>query len=307
MKFLIVDKNKRLGDPGKEHYAVERIQQELDKMAIPHDFCHFSDISVEIIDGKLELYANKKPLSEYTHIIPRGHHTNEYYIKQMLVAYSKHHEIKVQNAEFIQLMPDYSKVQQMIAMGEAGIPYIPSYFTPAGNYHEHMSEIEKIGFPMIYKHIYGEYKIEKIDGVDKFKKNIYLLKNQEELKSQCVNRSDPDKYFVQRFVDIGEDFRAFMIGGKFLCGSKRKATENFITVNKGEYTALDNPTPEFLQLCEKTAKVFAADYCAIDIIYVGNTPYVLEINMAPGFKSFETKIKGISANIPRAMIENLIS
>ncbi len=305
MKFLLVDKRKRLGDPGEAHYAIQRLQETLNQKGIECDYCHFDEISTQVINGKLNLLACQKSLTDYSHIIMRGHRPNEYYIKQEVVEFALNNNIKVLNAEFIKLMPDYNKIQQMIIMGQNNIPYIDSYYSPTGQYHQDTEILKQIGFPLIYKHTHGEYRIEKIDGEDKFKKNIFLANNSEELEQLVKSQPNPEKFFIQKFVNIGEDYRAIMVGGKYLSGWKRKATGSFLTVSRGEYSLYDKPTPEFLELVEKIASIFRADYCAIDIIYIDKKPYVLEINMDPGFKSFETKINA-GVDVAGAIIEKTL-
>ncbi len=306
MKFLIVDKSKRAGEPEEPRTAVKRLQEELDLRKISHDFCEFKDISIETQGENFTLRANGIDLKEYTHVILRGHRVNEYKLKQYIAMYGKKNNIHVQNADFILAMPHYNKLFQMVQMTQNGIPYLDSFYTPDGQYHKHVEALNRIGFPLIYKHTDGEYRIEEINGQPKLKKNVFLINNLEELEKQCTQRNDPELYFIQRFASIGEDYRAMYIGGKFYGGFKRAATQNFITVSHGEYTAYDQPSPEFLEICNKTASLFKAEYCAIDVIYENGKPYVLEINMSPGFKAFETKIEGKKYNVAGAIIDSMI-
>jgi len=306
MKFLLIDKRKRVGELDSQHYAVQRIQQVLEGKGIAHEFCHFDEILMTTEAEKPQLYAKNQPLTEYSHIIMRGHRPNEYQIKQLIVSFASQNNIKVLNSEFIKIMPDYNKIVQMELMTQNGIAYLDSCYRLDGQYHLDKTAIKKIGFPLIYKHIYGEYRLEKIDGEFKTKKNIFLIKDINSLKQQCTERKDPQKYFIQKFVDIGEDVRMILIKGKFLSGWKRKATRNFLTVSKGEYSLLENPEKELLKLAEDTASLFRADYCAIDIIYSDNKPYVLEINMDPGFKAFETKIEGSNVDVAEEIVESVL-
>ncbi len=316
MKFLIVDKRKRVGNLDTLHYAVQRLQEELDKKDIEHDFCHFDEITISVEDNKLVARAKQTPLNEYTHIIFRGHRTHyEYMTKLLVVEYADKHGIKVQNSEFIKILPYYNKVQQMVVMAQNDIPYLDSYYSLDGHYDQKEQKLDDLNFPLIYKHTEGEYRVEKIDGKRKLKKNVYLVNDKAELKELIEKRDKPEdkfikkasKYFLQEFVDIGEDYRAMMSGGKYLGGWKRVATDSFLTVRKGEYTLYNEPSEQFRKLSCKVAEVFKADYCAIDIIYVDKKPYILEINMEPGFKSFETKLEGNDVNVAKAMIEHMAS
>jgi len=316
MKFLIVDKRKRIGDLTTPHYAVQRLRDTLDKQNIHHEFCYFDEITLHTRDSEFTPFAKDKPVSEYTHIIFRGHRSHyEYMLKLFVVQYADKHNIRVQNSEFIKQIPHYNKLSQMVILAQAEIPCIDSYYSIDGKYDEKTNALDQIRFPLIYKHTEGAYRTEVIDGKEKLKKNVFLVNDVEELKKEIRLRDNPDKtflgkdsmFFIQKFVDIGEDYRAIMVGGKYLSGWKRTATTGFLTVSKGKYSLYDKPEKEFSALAVNVAKLLKADYCGIDIIYVDNKPYVLEVNMEPGFKAFETKIEGCNIDVASAIIENLIS
>ncbi len=316
MKFLIVDKRKRIGNLKKLHYAVKRLQETLDKKQIPHDFCHFDELTLHNKDNEFKIYAKGKELKEYSHVIFRGHRTHyEYMTKYFVTMYAAEHQMYVQNAKFIQKFPYYNKLYQMAFFAQNDLPYLESYYSVDGHYDQKQFALEKIGFPLIYKHTEGKYKTKEIDGKKKLKKHVYLVKNTEELKEKIEMWDKPDEkfiskdseFFLQKFTDIGEDYRAIMIGGKFFSGWKRVATEGFLTVNKGKYSLYENPDPKFLELAQNATKALEADYCALDIIYSDEKPYILEVNMEPGFKSFETKIEEADVDVAAAMIDHALS
>lgn len=316
MKFLIIDIAKRLGNKDEPQYAVQRLAEELKNRDIPCDLAFYSDVVISVENGICIVTVKRSPLNEYTHVIIRGHRTPyEYMLKQYIVAYADLHGIIVQNAEYIKKWSQYNKLLQMQFFASAGLAYIDSAYCIDGRYWEQNDLLKKIGFPMIYKHIEGEYKIEIVDGKEKFKKNVYLANTVQELKelSNTYDKIDerfttsPSKYYIQKFIDSGIDYRATMIGGQYFSGWKREATQNFLTVSKGEYTLYDNPEPALKDLAIKTAHLLAADYCAVDIIYSASTPYILEVNMNPGFKAFETKLKGQHEDIASAIIDQLIN
>jgi glutathione synthase/RimK-type ligase-like ATP-grasp enzyme len=316
MRFLIIDKRKRVGNIDTLHYAVQRLQEALDSKSVEHDFCHYDEIALQTKNNKLIIHAKDKQLDEYTHIIFRGHRTHyEYMLKYYIVQYADKNDIRVQNSEFIKTLPYYNKLNQMIIMAQNDIPYIDSYYSLDGHYDKKSEALADLDLPVIYKHTEGKYRVEKIDGKNKLKKNIYLAENKDELKELIEKRDNiddkfinkPSYFFLQKFEDIGEDYRAMMIGGKYLGGWKRVATEGFLTVRHGEYSLYNEPSDKFRKFSEKVAKVFKADYCAIDIIYSGDKPYVLEINMEPGFKSYETKLEGNDVKVAEAMVEHMMS
>lgn len=315
MKFLIIDKRKRVGDLTTPHYAVTRLCEELKKRKIECETGYFDELDFVVTKGEFRVLFRNDPLEKYTHIIMRGHRTQyEYMMKRYVIEYAEQKSIKVQNSDFIKLVPFYDKLFQMKIMSENSIPYLPSAYTLDGKYFEKPELIETIGFPMIYKHTEGEYRTEIIDGEEKTKKNVFLAHDINDLRKFYEERDNPEatflthpsKYFIQKYVDIGEDYRALMIGGEYFGGWKRVATRNFLTVSKGQYINYPDPSPEFLKIAKDVTGLFRADYCAIDIIYSDKKPYVLEINMSPGFKAFETKIEDLQVDVAKGIIDQMI-
>lgn len=315
MKFLIVDKRKRIGDLTTPHYAVTRLLEELKTRSIECDLANFDDINFFVKEGKFGITIKNNPLTNYTHIILRGHRTKyEYMMKKYIVDFAEQNSIKVQNSEFIKVSNFYDKLFQMKLMSENNIPHLDSAYTLDGKYYEKPELLQLIGFPMVYKHTEGENRIEKVGDEDKNKKNVFLANNIEELKALCLEHDNPEEtfinkpaqYFIQKYANIGEDYRAIVIGGKYIGGFKREATQNFITVSKGNYTPHNNPDPEFVAIAEKTAALFKADFCAMDIIYDNGKPYILEINMNPTFKAQETKVEGADVDIAKLIIDQMV-
>ena len=316
MHFLIVDIHKRLGDTGKPQYVVQRLSEELKKRDIPCDLCSYQDLTLSLGSGTYTINVLGTPLEAYSHIIMRGHRTPyEYMLKQYVVQYAESHGIVVQNAEFIKKWLHYNKILQMQYCSAAGLPYPDSAYCIDGRYWEKKELLGRLGFPIIFKHIEGEYRIEVIDGKEKFKKNVFLAHSVDELK-ELSNTYDqiednfttkPSRFFLQKYIDSGVDYRAIMLGGKYVSGWKREATKSFLTVSSGEYSLYENPDPGLKELAEKTAAALSADYCAIDMIYSNETPYILEVNMNPGFKAFETKVKGVTIDMASAIIDQILT
>lgn len=316
MRFLIVDIRKRVGPTDTPHYAVQRLLDVLSERNITGETCHYDNLDLSVEEGALVIRACGIPLTEYTHIIMRGHRTlYEYMLKQYVAAYAQKHGIRLQNARIIQKLPHYTKTIQMVLLAQAGIPYVDSFYCVDGLYWQKEDALKRIGFPLIYKHTEGGYRIETIKGENKTKKNIFLINTKEELRNACLEWDQPEEqfltkpstYFIQKYVPTGEDYRSILIEGRFLSAWKRSATGSFLTVNKGQYALVASPDKDFIDLSERTAQLLEADYCAVDIIYDNGKPHVLEINMNPGFKSFETKLEGNTVDIASAIIDNMLN
>lgn len=317
MHFLIVDIRKRVGNLETPQYAVRRISDVLTSKDIPVTLAHYDDIAVSMKDGTLTITVLGKPLESFTHVIMRGHRTHyEYMLKQYIAAYAETHNVRVQNAEMIKFLSHYTKLNQLNIIAEAQLPYIDSYYCIDGRYWEKKEALASIGFPMVYKHTEGIYRIDVIDGKHKTKKNVYLVNDKGELEQECIRRDNPEElftlkpsmYFIQKYINSGEDYRAVMLNGKLISAWKRVANRSFLTVGAGsEYSRYNNPDKKFVEIAVKTARTFKAEYCAVDMMFVKNTPYVVEINMNPGFKALETKVKDNTVDVAQSIVESMLA
>ena len=204
-----------------------------------------------------------------------------------------------QNIETLKLLPYYDKLYVYNLCIENNLPTIPSYYKTSGDY------LGILPYPFIIKDVTGENDVVVIEGKEKIKKNVYLIEKEEDLKQERLIGKNLTKYYAQKFLTSGEDFRVFVAKGAVIGGFRRKATEGFFTVKRGVYTFFDKENnPEMVELAQRAARVFKADFIAIDIMRdENNKPLIQEISLNPGFKAYETKIGEGFVNIAKAIIE----
>jgi hypothetical protein len=317
-KYLIIDKPSRVELKDGIPYAIAQLTNQIEANGDTWEFALNTEISLKVVDEAFQIFVKNIPIESYTHIMLRGHHSRrDYEIKQMIVeyieSYNKTHKesnIKVHNAQFIKTLPHYTKMYQAMVCAQNQIPYLNTYYKSAGNYN--VNELVDKGDiktdKVIMKHYTGKNDLRWIDGKQKIKKNIFMIEKAEDFNQENFKKKDKSAFFMQEFIPIGEDFRIFMKGDKYIGGWKRKATTSFITVDKGEYSNYNNPSKEILDLSKRTAKAFKSDFVAIDIIEKDGKPYVLEVNMNPGFKAYENKVEGTigvdKADIAKEIIES---
>ena len=142
MKYLIIDKRPRVGE--KEiPTASERIMEELGKKNIEYDFMFNDQLQFIFMDGKMEIKARENDITEYTHIIFRGHalhNDHEYHYKRYIIDFAEQYnkespdkKILVQNAEAIKRFPYYNKIAMAQFCSINNIPYFNTYFRTDGN------------------------------------------------------------------------------------------------------------------------------------------------------------------------------
>lgn len=313
MKYLILDKEQRTSYSKKYTTAVRRIIEELEKKEIEYDFAYNSQVEFIIENNEFTVLANGRDITEYSHILFRGHHLHipqQYHMKRMVVDAVDYHnkknntDIKVQNAQTIKQLPYYNKMYIGMFFAQLNLPYFPSYYRMDGNYKANREHLTR--YPMIIKSYQGVNDLRKIDGKRKIKKNVYKLSKVEDLDQEWLKEKDKKNFFLQEMSETAIDFRTFVSKGKLVGGWKRESTDDgFMTVGGGrKYSMYNNPPKEVVTIAEKAANALKADFLAVDFMYLKKEPYIQEISLNPGFKAYETKIEGEPINVAKAIVES---
>lgn len=312
MKFIIIDKRQRgkVGETLEIPTGSARLIEELQKKNIEYDFIYNDQLEFIFNNGKTIIKANNKDLTEYTHIIFRGHALNndhEYHYKRYIIdfidQYNKENpdkNILVQNSEAIKKFPYYNKIALTQFCSKNNIPFFNTYFKTNGDYLSNREYIKE--YPLIIKEYSGVNRVELIDGEEKIKKNVFKIDKDEDYKQEGLNGQHLSNFFIQEFADSGEDYRIFVKSGKVIGGWKRKASDGFMTVKKGIYEMYNEPNEEIKEIAERVATLLDADFMAIDFMYINGKAAVQEWSFHPGYKAYETKIEGKPINIAEAII-----
>lgn len=308
MKYLIIDKRQRLKDEPTS--ANIRLIEELNKKSIPHTLAYFDELEFEFINGETLIKAKGEDIRKYSHIIFRGHDLHnemEYQFKRYIVEYTDKHnlnnptnKILVQNSKSIKNLPYYNKISLALFCSQNGIPYFNTYFRPDGKYLEKRDVLNS--YPLIIKDYSGANRIEKINGEDKIKKNVFKVDTPEGYEQEYLKDLDLSRMFIQEFSDSNIDMRIFVSKGKVVAGWKRQGSQSFMTVSHGIYSMYNVPDAEIKFFAENVARIFEADFIAVDIMMMKGKPLLQEISLHPGFNAYENKIEGEPVNIAEAII-----
>jgi len=290
--------------------ASSRILEELKKKNITADFVYNDEIEILFMDGSTQIKAKGVDIKDYTHIIFRGHalhNDREYAIKRYIIDYIEQHnshdsqkKVLIQNSKAIKKLPYYNKLAISLLCSQYNLPYFQTYYRADGEYLKPRDMLKE--YPLIIKEYAGINRVEIIDGEEKIKKNVYKLEKDEDFEQEGLGSQDLRNFFLQEFSDTGEDYRIFVKLGKVIGGWKRTASKGFMTVNKGIYEAYNEPNEEITSIAQKMASVLEADFIAVDLMYMNGKPCIQEISLHPGFKAYETKIKGEPVNIAEAIV-----
>jgi len=309
MKYLLIDKRQRVKNM-EIPTASSRILEELKKKNITADFVYNDEIEILFMDGSTQIKAKGVDIKDYTHIIFRGHalhNDREYAIKRYIIDYIEQHnshdsqkKVLIQNSKAIKKLPYYNKLAISLLCSQYNLPYFQTYYRADGEYLKPRDMLKE--YPLIIKEYAGINRVEIIDGEEKIKKNVYKLEKDEDFEQEGLGSQDLRNFFLQEFSDTGEDYRIFVKLGKVIGGWKRTASKGFMTVNKGIYEAYNEPNEEITSIAQKMASVLEADFIAVDLMYMNGKPCIQEISLHPGFKAYETKIKGEPVNIAEAIV-----
>ena len=309
MRYLILDKEQKITKLDST-VATTRLIEELNKKSIPSLLAHFNELEFEFINGETLIKAKGEDIKKFTHIIFRGHdlHSNrEYEFKRYIVDYADQHnntnpsnKILVQNSKSIKKFPYYNKIALALLCSQNGIPYFNSYYRPNGKYLENRDVLNK--YPLILKEYSGANRIEKINGREKFKKNVFKLDSPDDYKQNDLSSINFSRMFLQEFSASNIDMRIFVKNGKVIAGWKREGTDGFMTVKRGIYSMYNEPEGEVKELALNVARILEADFIAVDIMEMNDKPLLQEISLHPGFNAYENKITGEAINIAQEII-----
>lgn len=313
MNYLILDKRQRVETKGKYSYVLTRLIEEMEAMGISYTIAYNEEIEIEMTGEGTKIYVQGVPIENFSHIFFRGMRLDkplEYETRRIIADYidqynlnSPQSPIRIQNINSIKKLDYYDKIAVTYLCVKNSIGIINTYYRPGISKDV---KHEKIQYPSIIKQYAGENDIRNIDGKDTIKKNVYLLNTHEDLNQEYLKDKNLDEYILQEFIQSGEDFRVFVSRGTALAGFSRRATKNFITVSSGEYSKVDlNERNDLKTFAEKVAKVFEADFMAVDMMMKDGQPVLQEISFNPGLKAFETKTDGEFINMAKVILESI--
>lgn len=170
------------------------------------------------------------------------------------------------------------------------------YYPDAKISEEYLCEIEKLGYPLIAKKSFGSWG-----------KEVKLVKNRKELLA-VAEEFKLHPHLFQKYIAkaCGQDTRVIVIGKKAIVGMLRKNDNDFRSnIELGGVGYPVTLSKEYIEICEKTAKILNLDYCGIDILEgEDGNPVVCEVNSNAFFNEAE-KVTGV--NIAGAYAKHIVN
>ncbi len=186
-----------------------------------------------------------------------------------------------------------NKLLTSTALVRAGVPTPRTAvaFTPEAA----LRAIEAMGYPVILKPPIGSWGrlLSKINDRDAAEA---ILEHKEVLGS-----FHHSTYYIQEHVAKPDrDIRAFVIGGETICAIYRYSKHWITNTARGGISDNCPVTPELDRICRAAAAACGGGVLAIDLIEVGDSYTVLEVNYTMEFRN---SIAPTGVNIPGRLVD----
>ena len=239
----------------------------------------FSDLTLLVSKGKLEAYIGKTDLKDFDLVYFRRTGKKYLFFASALAMFLEENKISYIDHVFKDLGPSGNKICQLVKLGLANLPIIPSLYVADFNFKKHADGIEnKFGYPVIAKELYTHHS-----------KGIYSIKKRGDFKK--LPPSDGG-YIFQKFIRIESEYRLLVLGGRTATVQKmerdlsgfnalidKSAKEMFLPAS-----AVPN---EMKNVAQSAAIILGLDIAGADLCIEKKTDkiWIFEINRGPGLTS----------------------
>ena len=115
-------------------------------------------------------------------------------------------------------------------------------------------------------------------------------------------------YMQEYLKHGGRDIRAFVLGNRILAAMYRKAPKGMWKTNIAQGAIpkrIEKLEPELEEIALKSTEILGCEIAGIDMVIVGESPYVLEVNSQPGWKGLQSVVTDmdIAMEIAKYVIE----
>jgi RimK family alpha-L-glutamate ligase len=265
------------------------------KRRLPVKIATYSQLNFQ--SDQNSLLVDDEDLKSFALIYLRlvGQHREEL---TLIADYAQQHHIPLVDKILETGSIDRKKSFEIRKLVEAGLTYPKTIFARL----ERLERLgaKELGLPLVIK---------RTDG--KQGKNVYLVKNYQEMKSLVKKLAPEEKegkrFLAQEFIANDGDFRIIVVGSQVIGAIKRisqKKGEFRSNVSLGGRAEAAVVSQELKEMAIKAAALCQVDFAGVDIILEKRTqkPFILEINRAPQYAGFHRATK---IDVPLALIDYL--
>jgi ribosomal protein S6--L-glutamate ligase len=256
----------------REFWATTEIIKALDAVGAEPVYVKTPEIHL-ILGPTVDAIYEKKSLSKLDAVVPRIGRS----LTQLGVMLLKQFELmKVKSTLSIQgLTTARNKYLTLQALHAAGVRIPESVLIASRNKTEEPTEY--LSPPLVMKLLSGTQGI-----------GVMRVRDVQEAGPIIDTLSELDQMIcLQKFLpNPGEDIRMFLVDGQVVSAMKRQAAPNEwrSNIHMGGRGIAHKPTAEETEASIKAAQAVAVEIAGVDLISVGDKPYVIEVNASPGFR-----------------------
>lgn len=234
--------------------------------------------SIDLAQGKPDLYFRSKLLSQYDAVLPRIGASITYYGTAVLRQFEQMDVFCANPSWGVANSRDKLRCLQILSKHRIGMP--PTTFVRDRK--DILPAIDRVGgAPVVIKLIEGTQGV----GVILAESNKVAEAIIETLQSTKQN------VLVQKFVaeSKGRDLRAFVVGDQVVAAMRRIATGNEFrsNVHRGGRTEAVEISDEAARVAVRSAQIMGLRVAGVDMLESNSGPQVMEVNSSPGIEGIE--------------------
>jgi ribosomal protein S6--L-glutamate ligase len=266
MKIGVLSKN-------PEFWATTEILRAIKAKGSEAVYVKTPEIHLVLEGSKVDAIYEKQSLSRLDVVIPRIGRS----LTQLGVMLLKHFELmKIPSTlSMTGLLTARNKYVTLQALHAAGVTIPESVLIASRNKSEEPAEY--LSPPLVMKLLSGT------QGV-----GVMRVRDVKEAGPIIDTLSELDQMIcLQKFLpNPGEDIRVFVIGGEIVGAMKRKAAphEWRSNIHMGGQGVSHKPSRAEAETSVRAAEAVGVEVAGVDLISVGDEPYVIEVNASPGFR-----------------------
>ncbi len=266
MKIGVLSKN-------EEFWATSEIMKALKEKGSEPVYVRTPEIHLILEEAKVDAIYEKRSLSDLDAVIPRIGRS----LTQLGVMLLKHFELMglPSTLSMNGLLIARNKYLALQALHAAGVKIPESILIASRNRNEEPTEY--LSPPLVMKLLSGTQGI-----------GVMRVRDAKEAGPIIDTLSELDQMIcLQKFLpNPGEDIRVFVTGAEIVGAMKRKAAphEWRSNIHIGGHGVAHKLSKAEAETAIKASQAVGVEIAGVDMISVGDEPYVIEVNASPGFR-----------------------
>jgi ribosomal protein S6--L-glutamate ligase len=234
--------------------------------------------SIDVAEGRPDLYFRAKHLSEYDAVLPRIGASITYFGTAVVRQFEQMDVFCANSSSGISNSRDKLRCLQILSRHQLGMPET----TFVRDKKDVLPAIERIGgAPVIIKLLEGTQGV----GV--------ILAETVKVAEAIIEtlHSTEQNVLVQKFIaeSKGRDIRAFVVGDQVVGAMRRVAqgTEFRSNVHRGGHTETVKLDDDYKETAVRAAQIMGLRVAGVDMLEGADGPQIMEVNSSPGLEGIE--------------------